>query len=113
MLSIHHETVSQDLELLEPFGHGNESPLVRYRNVRFAKMRTMGQSAVHCKAEMQLGSTAQPFEMIGWHKSDSMAGIASADAVDVTGVWEKAQYNGTSYWRLSIAEIFKSKSKSV
>lgn len=71
-----------ELKLLEPFGHGNPSPVFHIPQATVIERRLMGKENQHLKLKVQDGNR-QPFSVVGFN----VAHKVTADAGDMVELW--------------------------
>lgn len=85
------ETVGA-LARMEPFGRGNEQPLLRIADTQLLKYSTMGQDRSHLKLFLKTGN--RQVEAICWGAADRSRELVGTRQVDLVGRLERNTWNG-------------------
>lgn len=96
------EALWEELQQLEPTGHGNEKPVLVVRGVRLAERRTVGVDGQHLK--LKLARAGQPpLDAIGFR----LGGRARAlpDVVDIACQLDMNEWNGSRSLQLLVQDI--------
>lgn len=81
----------RELEMAEPFGHGNMAPLFCMRSVEVIESRRMGDSGQHLK--LLVGEADGPIELVAWNALEEINPEAGS-LVDVAFGVEKNEWRG-------------------
>lgn len=98
------ETV-QELELLEPFGEVNRTPIFCFRNLRIDSIRALTEGK-HLK--INLRDDNMTISAIGFNMGEMSIEYKLGDRVDVIGSLEINEYNGMKSIQLNLKDIMKS-----
>lgn len=85
------ETV-RDIGRMEPFGRGNDQPILRILRAQLLKYSAMGQDRSHLKIFARAGS--RQIEAIGWGAAERSRELVVSRTVDLVGRLEINSWNG-------------------
>ena len=97
--------VAKSLELLEPFGEGNKVPLFLYKNLKIDSIRALTEGK-HLK--LTLKDTNYIVNAIGFNMGYLANEYLIGDKVDIVGVLEINNYNGSEIIQINLKDIMKS-----
>lgn len=97
--------VAKSLELLEPFGEGNKVPLFLYKNLKIDSIRALTEGK-HLK--LTLKDTNYIVNAIGFNMGYLANEYLIGDKVDIVGVLETNNYNGSETIQINLKDIMKS-----
>ena len=95
----------KDLELLEPFGEANKSPIFQINNLKIESIRTLTQGK-HLKLDVKEENTR--FSAIGFNLGNLANDYKIGDKVNIAGFLEINSFNGMDSIQISIKDIMKS-----
>ncbi len=85
------ETV-RDIGRMEPFGRGNDQPVLRIPQAQLLKYSAMGHDRSHLKIFAKAGN--RQIEAIGWGAAERSRELVTSRAVDLVGKLEINTWNG-------------------
>lgn len=95
----------QELQLLEPFGEVNRTPIFCFKNLRIDSIRALTEGR-HLK--INLRDDNMIISAIGFNMGDMSIEYKLGDRVDVIGSLEINEYNGMKSIQLNLKDIMKS-----
>lgn len=95
----------QELELLEPFGEINKTPIFCFKNLKIDSIRALTDGK-HLK--INLRDDNMLISAIGFNMGDKSTEYKLGDRVDVIGSLEINEYNGMKSIQLNLKDIMKS-----
>ena len=95
----------KDLELLEPFGEANKSPIFQINNLKIESIRTLTQGK-HLKLDVKEENTR--FSAIGFNLGNLTNDYKIGDKVNIAGFLEINSFNGMDSIQINIKDIMKS-----
>ena len=95
----------KDLELLEPFGEANKSPIFQINNLKIESIRTLTQGK-HLKLDVKEENTR--FSAIGFNLGNLANDYKIGDKVNIAGFLEINSFNGMDSIQINIKDIMKS-----
>lgn len=95
----------KDLELLEPFGEANKSPIFQINNLKIESIRTLTQGK-HLKLDVKEENTR--FSAIGFNLGNLANDYKIEDKVNIAGFLEINSFNGMDSIQINIKDIMKS-----
>lgn len=95
----------QELQLLEPFGEVNRTPIFCFKNLRIDSIRALTEGR-HLK--INLRDDNMMISAIGFNMGDMSIEYKLGDRVDVIGSLEINEYNGMKSIQLNLKDIMKS-----
>lgn len=99
------------INMLEPFGVGNPSPLFLYKSMEALELRTVGVSDKHLK--MKLKDGCEIFDAIGFNMGYNINGYTRESSIDVVCGIERNVWNGRENIQLLVKDMRKSPLKTV
>ena len=96
----------KELDLLEPFGEANSEPIIIYKNLKIAAIRTLSEGK-HLKLSLQDDNTY--LDAIGFNLGDLAEEYQIGDKIDVVG---NIQINSFNNWE-KVQIVLKDLRKSV
>lgn len=97
------EELVKELDLLQPFGHHNPTPLLGCRNATVIKCRGVGRGEAHLK--MLLRNRNTTFDGIGFNLGAYAGILSTAEEVDIAFIPCINEYNGRSSIQLEVKEF--------
>lgn len=98
------ETI-RELDSLEPFGEGNRRPIFVFKNLKIDSIRALSDGK-HIKLTLKDGATI--VNAIGFNMGYLSEEYTLGDQIDVAGMLEINEFNGTDYIQINIKDIMKS-----
>ena len=98
------ETV-EELKRLEPFGEKNERPCFLYKGLKINSIRALSEGK-HLK--LSLRDDNQLIDVIGFNLGHLADEFLIGDKVDIVGILEINEYNGTKKVQINLKDIMKS-----
>lgn len=98
------ETVDE-LKKLEPFGEKNEKPYFIYKGLKISSIRALSEGK-HLKLSLRDGN--QLIDAIGFNLGNLADEYLIGDKVDIVGMLEINEYNGTKKIQINLKDIMKS-----
>ena len=95
----------KELELLEPFGEKNKTPIFVYKNLRIDSIRALSEGK-HLK--LTLKDDNMLINAIGFNLGHLSEEYLIGDRIDVAGVLETNNYGGEEIIQINIKDIMKS-----
>ena len=95
----------ESLKELEPFGEGNKMPVFLFKNLKIDSIRALSEGK-HLKLTLKEGNTV--VNAIGFNIGNLVNEYRIGDKVDVVGVLEINNFNGTDSLQINIKDIMKS-----
>jgi single-stranded-DNA-specific exonuclease len=96
------ETV-RDLSRMEPFGRGNDHPVLRIPKAQLVKYSAMGNDRSHLKIIARAGK--RQVEAIGWGAADRSSELVTSREVDLVGRLEINTWNGQDRVQMVLADF--------
>ena len=93
------------LNLLEPFGEANKTPIFIYRNLRIDSIRALSEGK-HLKLTLKDGNTI--INAIGFNMGSYSEEYLIGDKIDVVGILEINSFNGIENVQINMRDIRKS-----
>ena len=104
MKDIYIENV-KELNLLEPFGEANKTPIFIYKNLRIDSIRALSEGK-HLKLTLKEGNTI--INAIGFNMGQYAEEYQLGDKIDVIGVLEINTFNGIESVQINMKDLRKS-----
>lgn len=95
----------EQLKLLEPFGEQNREPIVIYKNLKIASIRSLTEGK-HLK--LMLKDNNEIIDAIGFNLGNLSEEYLIGDKVDIVGTLEINKYNGQEKIQINIKDMMKS-----
>lgn len=86
-------SVARTLELMQPYGHGNELPTFGVQNARLIRYRVIGKEQNHLK--LTIGTTGREMEALLWGGASRSTELVKARYVHLAGRLGINVFNGT------------------
>ena len=96
------EALWDELQQLEPTGHGNEKPVLVSRAVRLLDRRTVGTDGMHLKLRVAR-SGQPPLDAIAFRLGERADALP--DVVDIAYQLDMNEWNGSRYLQLVVQDI--------
>ena len=93
------------LNLLEPFGESNKTPVFIYKNLRIDSIRALSEGK-HLKLTLKDGNTI--INAIGFNMGGYSEEYLIGDKIDVVGILEINSFNGIESVQINMRDIRKS-----
>ncbi len=93
------------LNLLEPFGEANKTPIFIYKNLRIDSIRALSEGK-HLKLTLKDGNTI--INAIGFNMGEYSEEYLIGDKIDVVGILEINSFNGIESVQINMKDIRKS-----
>ena len=84
----------EELKLLEPFGAGNEEPIVRLKNPEIVEMKRMGDQGQHLRLDLK-GNDGKVLKCVAFSAPDHWFNLDSSDTHDLLIKPIENEWNGT------------------
>lgn len=97
--------IVKDLNLLEPFGEGNKTPLFACKNLRIDSIRALTEGK-HLR--LTLRDENNIVNAIGFFMGEKAEELTIGDKVDIVGSLEINEYNGTQSVQFKLKDVMKS-----
>jgi len=110
-LSEVNKKLCEELLWLEPFGKGNELPLLMVEGVEIINKKLLGNSDKHLKLWVSSDNVNGNFEAIGFGMGSDSAEIKQGDKIDLLFNLEKNNWNGSDSLQLKIVDYKKTTQK--
>ena len=94
----------QSLDLLEPFGEGNKTPIFSFKNLKIDSIRSLTEGK-HLKLSLKSNSTY--VNAIGFNLGHLANEYRIGDRVDVVGNIEINSFNGTDSIQINVKDMMK------
>jgi single-stranded-DNA-specific exonuclease len=94
----------QSLDLLEPFGEGNKTPIFSFKNLKIDSIRSLTEGK-HLKLSLKSNSTY--VNAIGFNLGHLANEYRIGDRVDVVGNIEINSFNGTDSIQINLKDMMK------
>lgn len=95
--------IHEQLEVLEPFGMGNQQPILLWRNARVAECRTMGDARQHLRLSIAVpGGTVSA---VAFNQADDAGLLPRGSIVDVVCTLEYNDWNGHTTTELHVKDL--------
>lgn len=94
-----------ELNLLEPFGEKNKTPIFIYRNLKISSIRSLSEGK-HLK--LALKDENFSINAIGFNLGELSEEYLIGDKIDIVGTLEINYYNGEGNIQFNIKDIMKS-----
>lgn len=95
----------KELNLLEPFGEANKTPIFIYKNLRIDSIRALSEGK-HLKLTLKEGNTI--INAIGFNMGQYAEEYQLGDKIDVIGVLEINTFNGIESVQINMKDLRKS-----
>lgn len=95
----------KSLNLLEPFGESNKTPVFIYKNLRIDSIRALSEGK-HLKLTLKDGNTI--INAIGFNMGEYSEEYQLGDRIDVIGVLEINSFNGVESVQINMKDLRKS-----
>lgn len=95
----------KNLNLLEPFGESNKTPIFVYKNLKIDSIRALSEGK-HLKLTLKDGNTI--INAIGFNMGEYSGEYLIGDKIDVIGVLEINSYNGIESVQINMKDLRKS-----
>jgi len=93
-----------ELLMLEPFGKGNELPVLLLRNLKITDKRLLGKEEKHLKLWVCDGNSTKTFEAIGFGLGENSGDLMIGGNIDLIFNLEKNDWNGRNSLQLKIID---------
>lgn len=97
------------IERMQPFGAGNERPILRLRNVPVREQLIMGQDRSHLR--LTLGTPGNDIKAVFWSAAHRAAEAPPGSRIDAAGVLRRDMWNGRAQLRLELKDFRRSRSR--
>lgn len=97
------EELVKEIELMQPFGHGNPLPLLGCREASVSACRGVGKDAAHLK--MLLQDIGRQIDVIGFRFGAYAEVLATNESVDLAFVPGLNEYNGRRSLQLEVKDL--------
>lgn len=101
---INQDTINQ-IEMLQPFGEQNKQPIIMYKDLKIASIRTLS-GGKHLK--LSLKDENEIIDAIGFNLGDLAEEYLIGDKVNVVGYLEINSFNGQDKVQINLKDIMKS-----
>ena len=103
---INFEKYSQ-VEIMSPFGEGNQKPLFLFRNLEINNVSVFGKSMEHLKLEFRnsSGNKIEAISFFGLKKEESLS-LENGQKINLVANIEKSNFTRFPQLRLRIVDIF-------
>jgi single-stranded-DNA-specific exonuclease len=91
------------IERLQPFGTGNDRPILRIENVLVQDQMIMGQDRSHLR--LTLGTKRGPVKAVFWSAADRAREARIGTMIDVVGVLKRDTWNGNDRIQLELKDF--------
>ena len=95
----------KSLNLLEPFGEANKTPIFIYKNLKIDSIRALSEGK-HLKLTLKDGNTI--INAIGFNMGAYSEEYLIGDKIDVVGILEINSYNGIEGVQINMKDLRKS-----
>ena len=95
----------ESLKQLEPFGEGNKMPIFAFKNLKIDSIRALSEGK-HIKMTLKENNTI--VNAIGFNLGNLVNDYKIGDKVDVAGVLEINNFNGSINIQINLKDIMKS-----
>ena len=95
----------EQMQLLEPYGEKNKPPLIVYKNIKIASIRTLSEGK-HLKISLRDGN--EIINAIGFNLGELADEFLIGDKVDLVGTLELNCYGGVENIQINIRDMMKS-----
>lgn len=95
----------EQMQLLEPYGEKNKPPLIVYKNIKIASIRTLSEGK-HLKISLRDGN--EIINAIGFNLGEIADEFLIGDKVDLVGTLELNCYGGVENIQINIKDMMKS-----
>lgn len=96
-------SVARTLELLQPYGHGNELPTFGIQNARLIRYRVIGKEQNHLK--LTIGTAGREMEALLWGGASRSRELTTARYVHLAGQLGINVYNGTERLQMILEDF--------
>ena len=93
----------ESLDMLEPIGEGNKTPVWAFKNLKINSIRTLSEGK-HLKVTLSSGSNTL-IDGIGFGLGDLSEDFVIGDKVDVVGTLEVNSFNGMESLQINLKDI--------
>ena len=94
----------RSLDLLEPFGEGNKTPIFAFKNLKIDSIRSLSEGK-HIKLSLKSNNTY--VNAIGFNLGYLVNEFKIGDKVDVVGSIEINSFNGTDAIQINLKDMMK------
>lgn len=91
------------LEVLAPFGKGNEAPIFMARDCRVSRLRAIGKEGAHLKLE--LTTEGRSHDAVWWRQGDKASQISVGDRLDAAFSLESNTWRGRTRVQLRLEDL--------
>ncbi|MHB9144397.1 MAG: single-stranded-DNA-specific exonuclease RecJ [Symbiobacteriia bacterium] len=99
------EETARQIGLLAPFGFGNPSPMLVFRDVTITELRPVGKEGTHLKLRLRAGRRTLDAIAFGLTEAATAAGVMVGHQADVAGVPELNEWNGRLRVQLKVRDL--------
>lgn len=95
------------VEMMSPFGVGNEKPVFLFKNVKIHELKQFGKEKNHLEIMLK-GENGKKIPAIGFFSHSESYGtkIFAGDSIDLLATMEKSTFRNFPELRLRIVDIF-------
>ncbi len=94
---------TRDIARMEPFGRGNEQPVLMVRDAQLMRYTVMGQERSHLKIFARAGG--RDFETVLWRGADRSRELVGRTTIDLAGRLEVNSWNGQERLQMVIEDF--------
>jgi len=95
--------IHEQLEVLEPFGMGNQQPVLLWRNARIAECRTMGDARQHLRLSIAVHDGT--VSAVAFNQAAAAGPLPRGSIVDVVCTLEYNDWNGRTTTELHVKDL--------
>ncbi len=95
--------IINSLEILEPFGNANPSPVFAFKNALLTGLTPMGEGNKHIRLQLNCGGTQ--VTAVAFNKGELIHYFEHGDSVDIAGALTVNEWNGRSYPQMMLSAI--------
>jgi single-stranded-DNA-specific exonuclease len=106
-LSAHSWTLLDQIQQLEPFGHGNDEPLWATHNLRVVEARRMGNQGQHLKLRIHDG-VGNFGEAVAWNMGERQPEFSRNVRVDIAYTLEPNEWQGRRTIQMKVKDLRQS-----
>ncbi len=95
--------IHEQLDVLEPFGMGNQQPVLLWRNARVAECRTMGDTRQHLRLSIAVPDGT--VSAVAFNQADGAGPLPRGSVVDIVCTLEYNDWNGRTTTELHVKDL--------
>jgi single-stranded-DNA-specific exonuclease len=94
-----------DIRKMEPFGEGNEEPVLLMKDLLINDLRIVGNGTKHLKLALRAAGGPKIFDAIGFGFGDKFPDLKNSDKIDIVFNLQEDEWNGNKKMQLRLIDL--------